>query len=99
MEEEGHSGKLSDESELLFHFDLAISNSESFMGTHSTEIEALSFAVFHPFPSLFLQIIIKAKAWCLSHSCAVRLKCAIPKPSIKNIIGLNDYNHQNIHLG
>ena len=47
MEEEGHSWKLSDQSEVLLHkCSLAISNSESFMGTHSTIINALSFAVF-----------------------------------------------------
>ena len=36
---------------------LAISNSEIFIGTHSTVVEALSFALFpvlHPFPALFL---------------------------------------------
>ena len=41
MEEEGRSEKLSDQSEVApLHFNsVAISNSESFMGTHSTVIE------------------------------------------------------------
>jgi len=57
MEEEGHSGKQSDQSEILLRTcSLAISNSESFMGIHYTVIDALSFALFlvlYPFPSLF----------------------------------------------
>jgi len=62
MEEEGHSGKQSDQSEVLLRTcSLAISNSETLMGIHSPVIDALSFALFlvlHPFPSLYLQIII-----------------------------------------
>jgi len=62
-EEEGRSGKLSDQSEVLLHNSVAISNSESFMGTHdhSTVVETFSFALFpvlHPFSSVFLHIII-----------------------------------------
>ena len=51
MEEEGRSEKLSDQSEILLHCRLDISNCDSFMGTDSTVIEALSFALFrvlHP---------------------------------------------------
>jgi len=44
MGEEGRSGKLSDQSEVLLHCSVANSNSESLMGTHSTVI---------PFPLLY----------------------------------------------
>ena len=59
MEEVGRSGKLSDRSEVLLYCSVAISNSESLMGTHdhSTVVETFSFALFlvlHPFSSVFL---------------------------------------------
>jgi len=60
-EEEGRSEKLSDQSEILLHCSVDISNSDRFMGTDSTVIEALFFALFrvlHPLPTLFLHIII-----------------------------------------
>jgi len=62
MEEEGRSEKLSDQSEILLHRRVDISNCDSIMGTDSTVIKALSFAfifrVLHLLPTLFLQIII-----------------------------------------
>jgi len=55
MEEEGRSGKLSDQSEVLLHCSVTISNSESFMSTHNTVIETLfllySIPCTTPFPS------------------------------------------------
>jgi len=42
MEEEGHSGKISDRSEVLLH--CSVANTESFMAP-TTIVKALSFAV------------------------------------------------------
>jgi len=61
VEEEGRSGELSNQTEvLLCNCSVPISNSESFMGTHSTVIKALICSILrkqfiiHPFPALFL---------------------------------------------
>ena len=53
LEEEGRSGKLSDQSEVCFINSVAVSNSANCMGTLSTVIEALSFAVYFVQRSLF----------------------------------------------
>jgi len=62
--------------------------SESLMGTHScTVIKAF---VLYPFPAWlnWQQPVVQPGCDGHSHSCTVRLKCAITKP---NFIGLNNY--------
>ena len=68
MVEEGRSGKLSEQSEVLLHkFNgVVILNSESFMGTHSTVIEApplLCCVVSFPVPAPAFVATLGNKNW------------------------------------
>jgi len=86
-EEEGRSGKLSDQSEVLLHNSVAISNSESFMGTHGTVIKAFSFALYFVLHSL-LPGPTPAFVACM-HAVLKRQKAGVGRP--ENEAGITSF--------